>query len=65
MSDLASLLNKMAGSIPRGVQIRITVEREAVWLDMLRDGIEVEFPRNHEGLKEDLIAALKYLSETQ
>lgn len=64
MSDVASLLNRAAMSIPRGVQIRITVEREAVWLDMLRDGIEVEFPRDRDGLKEDLLAALKYLSET-
>jgi hypothetical protein len=61
MSDLLALLNHAAGCLPEGVQIRITVERGAGWLDLLRDGEEVEFPRDNDGLVEDYLAALKYL----
>jgi hypothetical protein len=61
MSDLMSLLNRAAGTLPDGVQIRITVERDAGWVDVLRDGDEVEFPHDSDGLEADCLAALKYL----
>jgi hypothetical protein len=61
MSDLLALLNHAAGCLPDGVQIRITVEQGAGWIDLLRDGYKVEFPRDHDGLEEDCLAALKYL----
>jgi hypothetical protein len=64
MDNLASLLNQAARRLPDGVQIRITVEREAGWVDVLRDGEEFEFPHNSDGIEADFMAALEYLCPT-
>lgn len=57
---LNQLINRACSELPEGWNIRIEMERNAGWVELLNpDGEEVEFPSDHEHLADSLLDAIE------